>query len=338
MRTGSSGGEILRVDAVEKTFGAVRAVDRVSFAVGDGEIFALLGPNGAGKTTLIRMLVGLIRPDTGTVAVTMDGVTRPSVPPERLGYLPEERGLYQDVPVLRTLVHFGALRGVARADAERAAREWLERFALAERAAEPLKALSKGNQQKVQFISAVLHGPRIAILDEPFSGLDPLNQDVFVEAIAGLRAEGTTVLLSAHQMQLVERLADRVLLMSRGREVLHGTIPELRRRWSAGTTRLVLRVAPHADHAGLDAHPAVHAVERPSPEQVVVLAREGADLGDLLVAIGSRLPVLGVHSEPVTLHEIYVRTVEASLADGAGGAPPGTDRTGTRRAPAEVGA
>jgi ABC-2 type transport system ATP-binding protein len=336
MRSGTSGGDLLRVDAVEKTFGAVRAANRVSFAVREGEIFALLGPNGAGKTTVIRMLVGLIRPDAGTVTVTMDGATHRSVPPERLGYLPEDRGLYQDVPVLRTLVHFGVLRGMSRGDAERSARTWLDRFALGDRTGEPLKALSKGNQQKVQFVSAVLHRPRLAILDEPFSGLDPLNQDAFVEAIAGLRADGTTVLLSAHQMELVERLADRVLLMSRGREVLHGTIPELRRRWSTGTTRLVLRVAAHAEHAGLDGHPAVHAVERPSPEQVVVLAREGADLGDLLVAIGSRLPVLGVHSEPVTLHEIYVRTVEASLAEDAGAQ--GAAGPTTRRPPAEVGA
>jgi ABC-2 type transport system ATP-binding protein len=314
----------LDVRAVEKVYGAIRAVDDVSLAVHAGEIVALLGPNGAGKTTLVRMLIGLTRPDRGAIAYHVDGASRPALPPAMLGYLPEERGLYQDVPVGRTLAYFGRLRGMAPADAERAAAAWLERFDLADRAREPLKALSKGNQQKVQFASAVLHRPRLAILDEPFSGLDPLNQDLFVRLIGELRDAGTTVLLSAHQMQLVERLADRVVLMSRGRVVLRGTIAELRRQWSAGS-RLVLRVAGTAgddDVAALAGHPAVRRAERTAADELTVLTEDGAPLGDLLVTAGTRLAVTAVHAERLTLHEIYVRSVEATLrapdADGDG--------------------
>jgi ABC-2 type transport system ATP-binding protein len=332
----------LEVSAVEKVYGAIRAVDGVSLAVHPGEIVALLGPNGAGKTTLIRMLIGLTRPDRGTIAYRVDGTARPALPPHELGYLPEERGLYQDVAVGRTLSYFGRLRGMSAADADRAAATWLERFSLADRAKEPLKALSKGNQQKVQFASAVLHGPRFAILDEPFSGLDPLNQDLFVRLIGELRDAGTTVLLSAHQMQLVERLADRVVLMSRGREVLRGTIPELRRQWSAGS-RLVLRVAGAADPALLAGHPAVRQVERTAPDELTILTVDGASLGDLLVAAGSRLDVTAIHAELLTLHEIYVRSVEATLKgpdDPARDEPPpaaaGTNGKGTTARSLEV--
>jgi ABC-2 type transport system ATP-binding protein len=316
-RTAAVGDPLLVVSDVHKEYGAVRAVDGVSVEVQDGEIVALLGPNGAGKTTLIRMLVGLTRPDRGTVAYHIDGSERPGLPAYALGYLPEERGLYQDVSAARTLAYFGRLRGMTRADAARAAVEWLERFALSDRATEPLKALSKGNQQKIQFASTVLHRPRFAILDEPFSGLDPLNQDLFVRTIRELRDSGTTVLLSAHQMQLVERLADRVILLSRGREVLRGTIPELRRTWSAGR-KLVVRVSGDADPAPLEGHPAVVQVDRTSPDELTVLTDDASPLGDLLVAIGSRYPVTSVHFEQLTLHDIYVRSVEASLGNGTG--------------------
>jgi len=213
--------------------------------------------------------------------------------------------------------YFGRLRGMSRPDAAHATAEWLDRFSLSDRANEPLKALSKGNQQKVQFASTVLHRPRFAILDEPFSGLDPLNQDLFVRTIRELRDGGTTVLLSAHQMQLVERLADRVILLSRGREVLRGTIPELRRTWSAGR-KLVVRVSGDADPALLAGHPAVVQVDRTSADELTVLTHDDSPLSDLLVAIGSRYPVTSVLAEELTLHDIYVRSVEASLGNGAG--------------------
>jgi ABC-2 type transport system ATP-binding protein len=214
----------LTIDRVEKRYATVQAVAGISLQVQPGEAVALLGPNGAGKTTLLRMLVGITRPDSGRI-LWQGGAT--SLPPSELGYLPEDRGLYQDMPIKRTLTYFARLRGVPGPDAERRASEWLERFELGDRSKEKLSALSKGNQQKVQLAAAILHSPRFAILDEPFSGLDPINQELFLSIVRELRAGGTTLLFSAHQMSLVERMADRVMVLHRGKELLHGSIGEL---------------------------------------------------------------------------------------------------------------
>jgi ABC-2 type transport system ATP-binding protein len=225
--------DLVSLRQVRKEFATVTAVGDISLDIPRGGVFALLGPNGAGKTTLLRMILGLILPDAGTIS-WHDGIAAgrhggPGSPDRRsIGYLPEDRGLYPDVEVLRTLVYFGTLRGMSREAARSAAVEWLERLQLADRAGEPLKSLSKGNQQKVQFISAVLHRPQLSVLDEPFSGLDPLNQDLFLGLIRDLGSEGRTVLLSAHQLQLVERVADALVVINRGQVVLQGTVDEVR--------------------------------------------------------------------------------------------------------------
>lgn len=304
---------ILTVRDVTKTYADVRAVDGVSFAVGRGEIFALLGPNGAGKTSLVRMLLGILGPDGGEIEYQL--ADKPAWPdPSALGYLPEDRGLYKDIPVLRTLVYFGVLRGMRRADARAAALKWLDHLALGDRAHVKLDALSKGNQQKIQFISAVLHRPAFVVLDEPFSGLDPLNQELFARVIRGLRDDGMTVLLSAHQMQLVEKLADRVLLMNHGKEVLSGTVAEMRQKTGA-VSRLGLHVRGNADPKLFDNHPAVVGVESNGNGTLTLLLREGAVLSDLLIRAGTRMEVLEVHSEKLTLHDIYVQALGGSDDD-----------------------
>jgi ABC-2 type transport system ATP-binding protein len=289
----------LEILGVTKRFTSVTAVDDVSFTLEKGELLALLGPNGAGKSTLLRMIVGIFRPDAGRLVRHLGGP---------LGYLPEDRGLYQDVPVLRVLTYFGTLHGMPRRDASAAASAWLERLGLGDRAGENVKSLSKGNQQKVQFVAAVLHRPPLAILDEPFSGLDPVNQDEFVRLIGELRASGTTVLFSAHQMPLVERLADRVILMRRGRLALEGTPADLRRRWGAGE-QLVLQVPSGTDGAFLAGHPAVEQLEQ-NDGTIRVRLREGVAVGGLLRAASERIEILSIRTEAVSLHEIYVRTVE----------------------------
>ncbi len=302
---------ILTVRDVTKTYANVRAVAGVSFAVHKGEIFALLGPNGAGKTSLVRMLLGVLGPDGGDIEYRLHGDTPAWPNPADLGYLPEDRGLYKDIPVLRTLIYFGVLRGMRHAAARTAALVWLDRMGLGDRAGVKLDALSKGNQQKVQFISAVLHTPAFVVLDEPFSGLDPLNQESFAEVIRELRDEGMTVLLSAHQMQLVEKLADRVLLMNFGREVLSGTVNELRQKTRA-VTRLGLQVRGTADPGIFAGHPAVVGVESNGNGTLVLLLRDGAVLSDLLVQAGTRLDVIEVHTERLTLHDIYVQALGRS--------------------------
>ena len=303
---------MLKVHSVVKQYTSVRAVDRLSFDVGEGQIFALLGPNGAGKTSMVRMLVGITRPDEGTICWRMgEGDSRPQA--ADIGYLPEERGLYRDVPVLRTLTYFGILRGLQRQQAAKAAQEWLERLELADRAQDKIDALSKGNQQKVQFIAAILHQPRFAILDEPFAGLDPLNQDLFLKLFRELRDGGMTILLCAHQMQLVERLADRMLLMNRGRQVLQGGMEAIRNGQQA-TGKLLLQVKGEPGLDSLRAHPAVAGADFDPSGELTVLVKQGHSLSDLLVQLGSMLDIQSVRSERLSLHDIYVRAVEADSA------------------------
>lgn len=302
---------VLDVQNVSKSFANVRAVNGVSFTVRRGEIFALLGPNGAGKTTLVRMLLGIFWPDDGRFDYSIDD--RGEWPtPAQLGYLPEDRGLYKDIPILRTLIYFAVLRGMKKREARPAAMQWLDRMGLADRANDRLESLSKGNQQKVQFISAVLHKPAFAILDEPFSGLDPLNQEFFSQLIRELRDQGMTVLLSAHQMQVVEKLADRIFLINRGREVVSGTMDEIRRKTEV-YSRLGLRIRGSADVSVLSGHPAVASIETNGDGLLTLLVREGASLSDLLVRAGGALDVLEVRSERLTLHDIYVRALTTAM-------------------------
>jgi ABC-2 type transport system ATP-binding protein len=308
---------VLDVRNVTKSFSSVQAVAGISFSVRREEIFALLGPNGAGKTTLVRMQLGIFWPDSGQFEYSLRG--RPEWPaPKDIGYLPEDRGLYKDIPVLRTLIYFGVLRGMSRHAASNAAMEWLERMNLGDRAGDRLETLSKGNQQKVQFISAVLHRPLFAILDEPFSGLDPLNQEFFSTLIRELRDDGMTILLSAHQMQVVEKLADRVLLMNRGAEVISGTMDEIRRK-TKSDSRLELTVRGRADTAALSAHPAVTSIESNGNGHVTLVVRDGASISDLLVRAGSMMEIVEVQSERLTLHDIYVRALGAGAATNGNG-------------------
>ncbi len=306
-----SSSTFLDVVGVHKRFARVHAVADISLAVAPGEIFALLGPNGAGKSTLLRMLVGITRPDEGRIEwPTMQGG---KLLAGQLGYLPEDRGLYQDMPLIQVLTYFGSLRGLEPSVARGAAERWLDRLELLPRAKDKVGSLSKGNQQKVQFAAAVLHRPQCAILDEPFSGLDPLNQELFLGLVSELRAAGTTVILSAHQMSLVERLADRVFVMQHGREVLAGTMPEIRARWGTGV-RLILVVDNELPGAvaTIEAHPAVVSVTRPANGTLEIALAPGQHVGDLLALCAKGLNIVSVRTEEPTLHDMYIKVVGAA--------------------------
>jgi len=225
----------LLVDNVEKCYAKVTAIKKLSFKVNQGEIFALLGPNGAGKSSLVRMLTGFTSPDSGEISLTIDGKKYSSIPSNTLGYLPEDRGLYPEKTVIKNLLYFAQLNGVDKKTALEQAKYWLERFDLLDRIDAQLKTLSKGNQQKVQLITAVIHRPKWVILDEPFSGLDPVNQEKVVTFLSELKAKGMTVILSAHQMAMVEKLADRMLLMNLGESVLYGTLAEIQQQVGSAT-------------------------------------------------------------------------------------------------------
>jgi len=220
----------IEVSHVAKSFGDVHAVADVSFAVERGEIFGMLGPNGAGKTTTIRLMLDIFKPDRGTVSILGGPMTEEKK--ERIGYMPEERGLYQDAPLERSLVYLGTLKGLSKAQARQRLGEYLERFDLAEHKGKKVKELSKGMQQKAQIINTILHQPELVIIDEPFTSLDPINMQMVKDLMRELREQGTTILMSTHQMHQVEELCDRIVLINKGRDVLYGNLNEIRRRYS----------------------------------------------------------------------------------------------------------
>jgi ABC-2 type transport system ATP-binding protein len=309
------------VEGVVKRYAAVTAVDGVSFAVRRGEVFALLGPNGAGKSTLVRMLVGIVAPDEGRLRFDLGGAVTDRADPARIGYLPEDRGLYADAKVLPMIVYLASLRGIERAEAARRAHAWLERFDLAARANDRVDALSKGNQQKVQLIASLLHEPALAVLDEPFSGFDPVNQDLVSRLIRELRDAGTTAVLSAHHMDLVESLADRVLLLHRGCEVLSGTLDDVRATSGAARRLRVTLAAPAPE--GLLADVEVRETARTDGGRVLDLELPPATtVGAALHAILARAEVVDVHSDTPSLRELYLRAVgvdpEADMVGAAG--------------------
>ena len=217
----------IEVRNIKKTYGHVKAVSSLNFHVKAGQIFALLGPNGAGKSSLIRMLVGLTLPDAGEILVHYQGKTSQQIPEGSFAYLPEDRGLYLDRSVSDNLHYIAKLRGMNKLQIQEQLSHWLPRFDLQDKENEKLSKLSKGNQQKVQLISCLIHQPKLLILDEPFSGLDPINQEHVLTILRELKQAGTTVLLSAHQMALVERLADQMLLLNHGQQVAMGDLEQV---------------------------------------------------------------------------------------------------------------
>jgi ABC-2 type transport system ATP-binding protein len=216
----------LAVEGVTKRYGAFTAVDDLSFTLGAGKILGFLGPNGAGKTTTVRMILGLVAPTAGRVKVL--GESDPARVRDRIGFLPEERGLYRRMTPVRAIAFLASLKGLSTAEGRRRARELLAENGLGDFADKPIKSLSKGMAQKVQILSTLAHRPELVILDEPFSGLDPANQQALEDLIRGIAARGATVIFSTHVMQHAERLCDQVLLMARGRKVFDGTVDAAR--------------------------------------------------------------------------------------------------------------
>ena len=287
---------------VRKSYGDFPAVAGVSMVVPPGSIFGLLGPNGAGKTTTIRMIMDIIAPDSGDILTF--GHPRAAADLRRIGYLPEERGLYRKMTVHDQLMFLGEIRGLSRRDAQAAVGRWLDRVELSSWAKNKVEELSKGMQQKIQLVGTLLHEPDILILDEPFSGLDPLNQEMFKELLTEYRSQGRSILFSTHGMEMAEKMCDHICLISRGRAVLTGELKEIKRRLSGNSYRLVA----DGDLAALQG---VAGIDQVLPDEggAKVFLHADADGAEVLRAIVGRVPVREFRSEEPELEEIFMKAV-----------------------------
>jgi ABC-2 type transport system ATP-binding protein len=293
---------ILELRNVRKAYGSFVAVDGVSMAVPAGSIFGLLGPNGAGKTSTIRMIMNITAPDSGEVMVF--GHPRTPEDLRRIGYLPEERGLYRKMTVMDQLVFLGEIRGLRGPRLVADIQQWLERVELTKWAKSKIEELSKGMQQKVQLIGTVLHQPDLLILDEPFSGLDPLNQELFRDLLLDYRSKGKSVVLSTHGMELAERMCDHICLISHGRAVLDGELKAIKRQIGGNSFRLVAE-------GDLERLKAMPEVEQATIQDNVVklMLRADAQGSEALRRMVEFLNVHEFRSEEPELEQIFLKAV-----------------------------
>jgi ABC-2 type transport system ATP-binding protein len=288
----------VEVRGVTKSFGAVRAVDDLSLTVPPGSIYGFIGPNGSGKTTTLRMILNILLPDRGSIAVFGDTTTRATR--DRVGYLPEERGLYKRMKLKTLLRYFGRLKGRAGAELERFVDRWLARLELSAWGDKPIETLSKGMAQKAQFIAAIVGQPELLILDEPFSGLDPVNAEILKDAVVDLRKSGTTIVFSTHDMSTAERMCDRILMIFRGRKVLDGSLDEIQSAYGLDT----IRVRTAAGKAALAGLAGVEAVNDYGNMQEI---RVSGDPQRFLAELSSRAAVQYFEIARPSLHDIFVR-------------------------------
>ena len=295
------------LDQVCKSFGAVHAVDNLSVQVAVGSIYGFLGPNGAGKTTTMRMIMDIIRPDSGRIEILGDCSGKQAK--SRIGYMPEERGLYRKMTVRKVLTYFGAIKGLK--DDELACRvpQWLERVDLANWADKKVEELSRGMHQKLQFAVTVINNPELVILDEPFSGLDPLNTDLLKAIILEMKEQGKTVIFSTHVMHEAEKLCDFILLINKGKAILNDKLSHIRSRETSG----VVCVELEGDTGFIEKLPMVAAVKYDGNRLEINLV-ENADPQQLLRSIVDRVRVQSFEIKVPSLHEIFVNLVEASDA------------------------
>jgi ABC-2 type transport system ATP-binding protein len=322
----------LVVDQVVKRFGPVVALDGLSFTVPEGEMFGFLGSNGAGKTTTMRIALGVVRADGGSIS--WQGRHSEELPRRTWGYLPEERGLYHRMVVIDQLVYFGQLYGLSAERARREARAWLARFRVPDLAEHRAEELSKGNQQKIQLIAAVLHDPEVLLMDEPFTGLDPVNVTLLREAFLDLRRDGKTLVFSTHQLDAVETLCESVAIIDQGRLVVGGPLREVKR----STRRRALRIgfASAMDLRWLDGLPGVTLV-RPGADEAEVSLDPGVEPDAVLAAVLARAPgvrrfeLLEPSLEQIFLERVGHRADEEPLVSAAEAVD--TDGDGRRPAP-----
>lgn len=281
---------MLIINKVSKSFGPKRALDEVSMTVQDGTIYGLLGPNGAGKTTLIRIINGITAPDRGEALLDGDRISLDKS--SQIGYLPEERGLYKKMTVYEQVMYLAQLKGMSAAQAREEMRSWFKRFDITSWQKKKIEELSKGMAQKVQFITTVIHRPRLLILDEPFSGFDPINAEMVRQEILRLNQEGTTVILSTHNMESVEMLCQEISLINNGRIVLQGNVQQIRRQYRSNQFRVVYEINGQSVEQKVEKKP-----EETNNDLLKRLAKKGE-----ITAFEEILP---------TMNEIFIKTVQS---------------------------
>jgi ABC-2 type transport system ATP-binding protein len=292
---------IVELNQISKTYDTKVAVDALSLQIQAGQMFGLLGPNGAGKTSTIRMMIGITMPDSGTVALFGQPFSRKNL--TRVGYLPEERGLYKKMKVIDQLVFLGQLHGLDAKQADSRARRWCERLQIFDSIELKTEELSKGMQQKIQFISTLLHEPALIIMDEPFSGLDPVNTQLLQETLLELKNAGKAILFSTHRMDQVEKLCDSICLVDGGKAVLSGGMRELKSRYP----RNHVVIDFEGDNSFVN-HPAVKEYKA-FAGHVEIQLRDGADAQDLLRAAFQSAKIYKFELIEPSLEEIFIQTV-----------------------------
>jgi ABC-2 type transport system ATP-binding protein len=293
--------DVLILDGVTKRFGSVLAVDGISFRIPAGAIYGFIGPNGAGKTTTIRMIMSIIYPDSGSIEIL--GSSNGEAVKDRLGYLPEEKGLYKKMKAGEIVSYFGRLKGMPAREAKKKAAELLTRFGLGDWIDKRCEALSKGMSQKVQLLGTLIHGPDLVILDEPFSGLDPVNVEVMRDVILQMKREGRTVIFSTHVMEQAEQICDSILMIHKGNKVLDGTLAEVK---STGDKGILLDY--DGDGSLLRDLPGVLRVNDSGKQAELFLQRD-ADPQAILAALVGKVNVRRFDLRDPSLHEIFIRTV-----------------------------
>jgi len=294
------------IRGVSKTFGAHRAVDDVSLEVPEGSIYGFIGPNGSGKTTTIRMIMNIILPDRGEIVVF--GKRGTDAARDDVSYLPEERGLYKQMQVRKLLRYYGRLKGRTPRELDPAIAHWLEKLGLTEWGDKRIDQLSKGMAQKVQFVAAVVSRPKLLILDEPFSGLDPVNGEALRDAVLELRRDGTTVVFSTHDMGAAEKLCDRIFMIFKGHKVLDGSLDAIQQKYGHDTVRV--RLGDGA--AALSGVGGVESINDHGNFQDVKVV---GDPQALLRALVERTPVLQFEITKPSLHDIFVRIARPTLEE-----------------------
>jgi ABC-2 type transport system ATP-binding protein len=299
----------IRLTDVTKRFSGVTAVDGLTLTVPEGSIYGFIGPNGSGKTTTLRMIMNILLPDQGAIEVLGSGNT--AAARDRVSYLPEERGLYKKMTVRRLLRFYGQLKGRTIAELDPAIDDWMSRLGMQGWGEKKIEGLSKGMSQKVQFVSAVVCQPSLLILDEPFSGLDPVNAEALKDAVLEMRRRGTTVVFSTHDMGTAEKMCDRIFMIFKGRKVLDGTLEEIQAQYGFDT----VRVRTTGGAAALTGMPGVQSVNDYGQMQEIRLT---GDPQQFLQQLASRTPVQHFDITRPSLHDIFVRIARPAEIDPVG--------------------